>query len=194
MHTEDALLASAARLFAQHGVDHTSLADIGENAGYSRGLVNFHFGSRAVLLERLAQRVQNNFLDRLTVSDGDELAALSVVAGNYLAMLQESEESTRAYFIMGGAALPADSALRSVFVTGDRLFCERVQHLLMDGQHHKTINTDIDPAGMATAIIGMLRGIAMQYLLQLDDEFDVNGARDACEEFIQSGCAPRVDA
>ena len=52
---EKALMDAAAELFARHGVDQTSLADVGQAAGYSRGLVNHHFGTKATLVERLAR-------------------------------------------------------------------------------------------------------------------------------------------
>lgn len=192
-HTEQALLDSAARLFAQQGVDHTSLADIGEAAGYSRGLVNFHFGSRAVLLERLAMRVQDEFFSQLATLEGDEPAALSAMADSYMAMLSQSEESTRAFFIMSGAALPAKSELRFVFVNGDKIFRDRVQSVLVAGQRNKTINTDIDAAGGAAAYVGMLRGIAVQHLMDLDG-FDLAAARTACGEFIRVAFLPRGDS
>jgi hypothetical protein len=44
---EKALLDSATRLFALYGLEQTSLGEIGEKAGYSRGLANHHSAQRS---------------------------------------------------------------------------------------------------------------------------------------------------
>jgi len=67
---EQALLDAAATLFALRGVDQTSLADVGELAGYSRGMVNHHFGSKAKLVAELAKRTQAQFVAQLEHRNG----------------------------------------------------------------------------------------------------------------------------
>src|SRR5947199_3022999 len=65
---EAALLAAAAELVVEQGVRSLTLARVGQRAGYSRGLVTHHFGSKQALLERLAHATQTGFvpgLDRL---------------------------------------------------------------------------------------------------------------------------------
>src|ERR1700748_893308 len=49
------LLRAALKLIAERGYRNTSLAAIGEEAGYSRGLVNDRFGSKAGLLWALVK-------------------------------------------------------------------------------------------------------------------------------------------
>ena len=61
---EAALLKAAEVLIAQQGITATSLAQIGERAGYSRGLVNHHFGNKDALIERLAEHAQGWFTRR----------------------------------------------------------------------------------------------------------------------------------
>ncbi|WP_202124959.1 TetR family transcriptional regulator [Actinomadura physcomitrii] len=78
---ERALLEAAAKLFARRGVEQTSMADIGEEAGYSRGLANHHFGSRAELVNRLARRAQSDFVMGLSSFGGRELQELAAAVG-----------------------------------------------------------------------------------------------------------------
>jgi len=56
------ILDAAAGLFARNGFDRTSLADVGEAAGVSRGLPSYFFGSKeqlyAAVTERLREQVQ----------------------------------------------------------------------------------------------------------------------------------------
>src|SRR5580693_3794419 len=62
---EAALLNAAAELAVEHGVRSLTLARVGERAGYSRGIVTHHFGSKQALLERLARATQTGFVPGL---------------------------------------------------------------------------------------------------------------------------------
>jgi len=45
--SDRAMLDAAIDLILEHGTDKTTLAAIGEKAGYSRGLATYRFGSKA---------------------------------------------------------------------------------------------------------------------------------------------------
>src|SRR5690242_21557310 len=53
--TERRVLAAAMALIAAHGSRSVTLAEVGEAAGYSRGIVRHHFGSRERLLAAVMQ-------------------------------------------------------------------------------------------------------------------------------------------
>jgi AcrR family transcriptional regulator len=192
---EGALLDAAVRLFARKGIEQTSLADIGEEAGYSRGLVNHHFGSKAVLVERLAARAQSRFVAQLPPSgDGGEVDALVGMARTYLDIAgRDTTTGSRAFLVMWGAALPGDAALRPVFVTGDARFRDGVAAIVRAGQRNATIDATIDPAGFAVGLVGLLRGITAQLLID-PDGVDLTGASDICERFVRSALAPSGSA
>ena len=92
---EQGLLAAAVRLFAARGIDQTSLADIGEEAGFSRGLVNHHFGTKAALVERLAEQTQRRFGEGLPSSgDVDGIDTLVAIADAYLHTASKATAAT----------------------------------------------------------------------------------------------------
>ena len=59
--TERRLLEAAMDLVAAGGVGAVDARPVGAEAGYSRGIVNHHFGSRQALLDALARDVQGRF-------------------------------------------------------------------------------------------------------------------------------------
>jgi AcrR family transcriptional regulator len=59
--SERRLLQAAERLISEQGCSRTTLAQIGEEAGYSRGLVTERFGSKQRLVEVLARQIQERF-------------------------------------------------------------------------------------------------------------------------------------
>ena len=187
---EQSLLDAAVVLFARRGVDQTSLADIGKEAGYSRGLVNHHFGAKATLVERLAHRSQGDFVARLGEFDGDEVDALVMLADAYLNKKGLKIDVARAFFVMWGAALPAEAALREVMAAGDAQFRIAVESLVRLGQQNNTVAADVDASGVATVLVGMLRGVTAQFLIDADG-VDLAAARTACEQFLRRTLTPR---
>ena len=53
-----ALLSAAAEIVVESGVPAVTLAAVAERAGYSRGMVTHHFGSKRGLLDALARSAQ----------------------------------------------------------------------------------------------------------------------------------------
>jgi AcrR family transcriptional regulator len=186
---ERALLEAAVHLIAAKGVDQTSLAEIGERAGFSRGLVNHHFGSKATLMERLAARTQQGFVDNIeSAGVEDELEALVRLARAYLDAVRDGGDVVRAFFVMWGAATATEAPLRAVFVADDERFRDTVGALVATGQARGAIAAEVNPVGFAVSFVAMLRGAAAQYLV--DEGVDLTAARDTCERFIRLMLTP----
>jgi AcrR family transcriptional regulator len=58
---EQRLLDAAAELIGEIGPAAVTLANIGERAGYSRGLATHHFGSKGAMMHRLVANVTDEF-------------------------------------------------------------------------------------------------------------------------------------
>jgi AcrR family transcriptional regulator len=187
---EAALLKAATRLFAARGIDGTSLADIGEEAGFSRGLVNHHFGTKAVLVERLAALSQQRVVDSLSPSvDGNAIDSLIAIVDSYLNVVRSATDGVRAFFVMWGAALPNDAALRPVFIDDDRRFRHGIEKIIGAGQQRGTITGRVNASGTAVALVAMLRGAGAQFLIDPQD-VDLEVARDTIEEFLRVTLIP----
>ena len=159
---EQGLLDAALRLFAKKGVEGTTLAEIGDAAGYSRGLANHHFGSKAALVERLAQRSRTRFQARFRAQfrtrAGNEIEALVRGADLFLATGDRPTDEVRGFFALWGSALPEEAAHRDGFIAHDRRARAFVERLVELGQDRGTIRADVDPAGFAVAYMSVLRG------------------------------------
>ncbi|WP_099024424.1 TetR/AcrR family transcriptional regulator [Mycolicibacterium palauense] len=83
-HTRALLLDSAEEVFARKGFEAAALEDIADAAGYTRGAIYSHFGSKAELFLAVVERQRQEFLEgfadviaathRLADLDVDELA------------------------------------------------------------------------------------------------------------------------
>jgi AcrR family transcriptional regulator len=184
------LLDAATRLFAHRGVDRTSLADISREAGYSPRLITHHFGSKAALADRLVRSNLHEFLFVAEADDGgNELEALVAVVEAYFAWMSRNEQRARAYFVLCSSGLTEDAELRPVYLGIDATFRTGIQTIVRAGQRSQAIRSDVDPEGAATALVGMLRGIGSQFLV--NPAVDLDTAQEVCKQFIWHTLVPR---
>ena len=83
-HTRDLLLDAAEQVFASRGFDGASLEEIADTAGYSRGAIYKHFGSKEELFlaanRRFNERFLASFLDLIDPATPIENMDLAVIA------------------------------------------------------------------------------------------------------------------
>lgn len=166
---ECALLDAAEVLIAEQGIVQTSLSQIGERAGYSRGLVNHHFGTKDALVDRLVRRSRMKFMRELSLDTNDSgLNNLLRAADTYLKIYESDEKTGSARMVLWGAAFASGASHTDSVAEGDedarKIVCAGVQL----GQSDGSISTTVDEQVFSVVFLGMLRGIAGQLLVGAD--------------------------
>jgi len=161
--TENALLETAAELVVRHGVRSLTLARVGESAGYSRGIVTHHFGSKQALLDALARATQAGFAPGL---DGlaPGLDRLLRLVDGYLGALGDVGVMNRAFLLLWAEAATA-SELAPTFRERDEAFRSDLREDVVAGIADGAVRADVSPDDVAVAVVGQLRGIGLQRLL-----------------------------
>jgi AcrR family transcriptional regulator len=190
--TERRLLESAARLIAERGIVRTSLADVGQAAGYSRGIVNSHFGSKAALVERISGHVAQLLAERglVAASRRKGLPALRAIVRAYLEQLSPDDPFARANLILWTEAIAAEPTLRASKSAADTYFRAEVARIVRMGVADGTIRPDVDATSFAVAFVGLLRGVALELLLD-PDQLDGRQATRAVLAVVDANLAPR---
>ncbi|GAA3360659.1 TetR/AcrR family transcriptional regulator [Streptomyces antimycoticus] len=160
---EAALLAAAAELVVEQGVRSLTLARVGERAGYSRGIVTHHFGSKQALLELLARTAQSGFVPGLADLRPGLDRLLRLVDG-YIGELGQVGAASRAFLLLWAEA-PTMPELAPIFRERDASFRADLHDDVAAGIAEGTIRHDLAPEEVAVAIVGQLRGIGLQRLL-----------------------------
>jgi AcrR family transcriptional regulator len=160
---EAALLGAAAELVVEQGVRSLTLARVGERAGYSRGLVTHHFGSKQALLERLALATQTGFVPGL---DGlpPGLDRLLRLIDGYLGALGDVGVLNRAFLLLWAEATTAPE-LAPIFRERDAAFRADLREDVAAGIADGAIRPEVVPDEVAIAVVGQLRGVGLQRLL-----------------------------
>jgi len=161
--TEQRVLDAAVALTAERGVRAVTLATVGEKAGYSRGIVTHHFGSRRALLDALVGRLQDAFRPPAAAA-GTGLDRLLALVDAYLVHLDAEPEIARAFLVLWVESLAAEPELRPVFADRDKRFRSAIVDAVRAGTADGSITADAGAEALALAIVGLLRGVGMQML------------------------------
>ncbi|MFJ8819465.1 TetR/AcrR family transcriptional regulator [Amycolatopsis thermoflava] len=157
------VLDAATELIARSGSRAVTLAEVGEAAGYSRGIVYHHFGSRERLLESVVDEAQ-----RFEVPEyqGDGLDHLVLIIEAYLRNVVRRTPSARAFLQLWGEAIAADPVLAPLFARRDADFRQLLANVVRQGVADGSIRSDADPAAAAVLIVALVRGTGLQLIAQ----------------------------
>ena len=173
---EAGMVEAAIELLNTVGIQGTTLVAIGEKAGYSRGLVSHHFGSKAGLFRAVLKRITANWTADLNAALGDRtgIAAFTAAIDAHLAHVLRHPEYIRAQNILWGAALDPSSEFKPNVAEFMRIQRESVAAWVRSGQETGEIPAEINPKRIAEQYYGGLIGINSQWLVSPD--FDLRAA------------------
>jgi AcrR family transcriptional regulator len=164
------LLAAALRLVARGGSAGTSLAAIGLEAGYSRGLPAERFGSKVALLQTLIDRMEvwaeENVFAGLPAESGLD-GLLSRVEAHFRGCM-DGPEAVGALYILCMESLTVVPEVRPRLAAYFQGYRRAFEHHIRCGQAKGEIRAELDPVVEASVVLGMIRGLVTQWLLDRD--------------------------
>ncbi|CAN5524728.1 TetR/AcrR family transcriptional regulator [soil metagenome] len=165
---EARLLAAAREIVARKGWVGMTLAEVGEAAGYSRGLAAHHFGSKPKLLRALASHINDNFMQELDGSPpaNDGIDALLSFVSVYLGRTDTRWTNTRALLVLMAEATTDDSETGESLGLYNQSVIEFLATQFRAGIAAGQIRPDVDPMTGAAILLGALRGVMLQSLLK----------------------------
>ena len=203
--SERRMLDAALAIVARRGTLRMTLAEVGEAAGYSRGLPAHRFGSKAGLLHALASYIGERFGQQR--SRGARLApGLAAILGNihfYFSRRGGAWTATRALMVMmsevcmapATGAPPAsataalhDTGLRANVVAYNRSALAWFEQHIRSGMAQGEIAADTDPALTAVILLGAMRGVMQQWLV--DEQIKLPAVRDRLLQIVSRVLRP----
>jgi AcrR family transcriptional regulator len=160
------MLRAAMQIIADKGAARATLAAIGVAAGSSRGLPAERFGTKLALLNALMDFMESWFQQRLraAVTGKTGIAALS-------ARIDEAGASpvaTAALYSLFVESLYAIPELQSRTRAFSASFHEGFRGHLEQAKRRGELRIGVDPSKVAGIIVGALRGLIIQALLEGD--------------------------
>ncbi|HWD67250.1 MAG TPA: TetR/AcrR family transcriptional regulator [Caulobacteraceae bacterium] len=180
---EQRLLSAGVRLVGERGLERITLTEVGEAAGYSRGLPAHYFGGKDGLVVALATHLIEGFGRALERSEHRRpgLERLLGMVTFYLDRARKEPAATRALFVLLGEGLSnglVTERLARLNARGAKAIEMNLRAAIATGD----VGNDIDVTSQAILILAGLRGAVGLWLLA-PDVVDLRAVRD---EFIAS--------
>jgi AcrR family transcriptional regulator len=157
------LLAEATRLFAERGYDRTSVQEIVEAAGVTKGALYHYFGSKDDLLHEIYGRVLRLQLERLeAIAVKDEkvsqrlLEAAADVVSTSIANLDDSKIFFRSMHQLSPEKQKAVRAER-------RRYHEKFRALVEEGQRDGVFRAELRPDLVVDFFFGSVHHLGLWY-------------------------------
>lgn len=190
--SDKAMLNAAVELILERGTDKTTLQAIGENAGYSRGLATYRFGSKAGLYDEVCKAISRRWLDYLEEDVGEKIGieAMCAALDSFFQFVSDFPQEARVLQILYCGAGSPKSEYRQTSVLIHQRQQDDVAEWVRAGQHAGTVRNDADPKSVAAQYIAYISGMTYLWLINPDD-INVGKANDDMIANIKTTLAPR---
>ncbi|MEM7762873.1 MAG: TetR/AcrR family transcriptional regulator [Pseudomonadota bacterium] len=165
--SDRAMLAAAQTLILERGIDGTTLAAIGERAGYSRGLATYRYGSKAGLFQEVSSNIHRRWVTYLerAVDGQTGIDALCSAADAYYRFVSDSPEDIRVLHILYYAGAEPSSELRGLAKTAFQRQIADAERWIQDGIDNGSILDHVSPLAEATQYVAHIAGVTYIWLL-----------------------------
>lgn len=158
---------AAVVLLERRGVAGTTLAAIGQAAGYSRGLATQRYGSKAGLLRDVLKRASQEWLRRLEIAVGDQvgLDALEAALDTQVGFIREAPSDVRAMYLLSFQSIDPGAEYRPNVAEVHRRQRETVARWIREGQARGLVSRDADPEQVAAYFCAAAVGLVFHWLV-----------------------------
>ncbi len=191
--SDKAMLDAAIDLILEHGTDKTTLAAIGEKAGYSRGLATYRFGSKAGLFDEVCKSISRGWLDYLREGVGDEIGidAMCAALDAFFRFVSDSPREARVLQILYCGAASPKSEYRQTSATIHQRQQDDVAAWVRAGQTAGSIRMSADPKSIAAQYIAYISGMTYLWLIN-PNSIDFRKANDDMKVHLKISLSPKT--
>src|SRR5260221_7115087 len=121
--SDERILLAASELIAEQGYGDTTLAQIGERAGYSRGLVTQKFGSKEGRVRALVAILHKQYAaiaDRHGIERHEGISAVLAAIDLYISLFAVEPRLIRAYYGLMSESIGVIPEIRDAFIASNR--------------------------------------------------------------------------
>ncbi len=179
--TANRILIQAMRIFLEKGYHGTSVDDITQAAGLTKGALYWHFRSKEDLLKRIVEEFEKRFLDGLiqAVKDvrGDTHDKFEKYFRYNAAFSYYNRELCVSFTTLAAELVGAHHGTEPEFRRIYKKYQKFLSSLILQGKKEKVFKKEIDPDLAALIIIAFHDGILIRWFMnrnEIDGEGYVN--------------------
>ena len=162
------MIDAALRIIGEEGYRAMTTTRIEEVSGVSRGLVGYHFRSMRGLTEAVIRHVGDLFVRDVIAPQAAHrdtgIAGVLALIRGYLGQLGRDPRPSRAMLILIVESFASQPDLRDAVRGLNEGLRDSLRDQLLRGQKDGSVRPDVDPTAESVVLVGVLRGIAVQWL------------------------------
>ena len=177
---EDNLIEAAIHLLARKGFDRITLADVGVEAGYSRGLPIHYFGSKLALIRLVAQRLRDMTERQFQgIEPGLQgLDSIKRLVQHYFARPTAGRDPSKAILTLLIESLHEDSEIADISRSYVAFWTDFAKQRFDEAVALGQMPADTDTFLQSVLLVGALRGAMLQHMVD-PAKFDLKDVGDA---------------
>lgn len=158
---------AAMQLIGEQGANRTTLKQICEQAGYSRGLANYRFGSKESFLQELLKHFNHLWVDQLKAHTEGKQGLYAFLAANEALerFLVEYDRYMRGSYTVWYENIGGDNEIRRQLALNHRIYRRDVERWLRDGIADGNVRADVDVGNFAALYLSWVSGTIYQWLV-----------------------------
>lgn len=185
------MINAAIDLLLANGTSKTTLAAIGEAAGYSRGLATYRFGSKAGLFDEICKATAREWLKYLTCAvDGKTgIDAICAASDAYCDFVTQSPRQARVLHLLYGEATNPNADSRSSALDTYARQRRDVIDWIEKGKSAGQVRPDAHAETIAVRFIAYIAGITHLWLI-MPEAVDFAAANKDYQRQLRADLAP----
>jgi AcrR family transcriptional regulator len=171
--TANRILNQAMRIFLEKGYHGTSIDDITQAAGLTKGALYWHFRSKEDLLKRIVEEYEKRFLDGM-------IQAVNEVKGNIPDKIEKyfrynaafayyNRELCVSFETLAAELIGAHHGIEAKFRRIYRKYQKFLSNLIVQGKREKVFKREMEEGLSALVIIAFHVGILLQWSMNKDE-------------------------
>jgi TetR/AcrR family transcriptional repressor of nem operon len=158
--TRQRIIEAAAQLFARKGFYGTSIADLAQATGLTKGALYHHFENKDAIFFAVIETVRDAWREavaRDVLKAGDALTRLAVLFDNHARCISENETLC---LVLGSLVAEMDGVNPTFMAALEKIYADLtlfIERIVRKGQAAGQVRPDLDARLAALNIVGMLR-------------------------------------
>jgi TetR/AcrR family acrAB operon transcriptional repressor len=191
--TRQSLLKAALSIFSQKGYASTTLEDVAQEAGVTRGAIYWHFGGKAELYSALLDKYSaraNDIVQAEVAAGGDLVDILRRIFIRLLTAVEE-DPSLRAVMeinLLKTEYSPELSDTLTRQIENGRALLAGIAQAMVGGIAAGELRSDLDPTDMARAFIAFQNGVLHLWMMD-PTAFELGERAPHLAEILMGGIA-----
>jgi len=166
--TKQKIIESAIDLFSKKGFNFTSIADIANSTGITKGAIYHHFENKDAIFYAVLEGVRHLWREKVLrdlLGKSNAIDRLTTLFENHACIIEEQENIC---LVLSGLVMEMDNVNDEFISALEEIFSDLtllIERIIERGQKKGEIRTDLESHLIALNLVGIMEGSAIPWIL-----------------------------